>query len=69
MIDLEKVACRSSLLQKGNENSLSNSGLSISHVRRPGLRNLALGLANGVLNKSSGLVCPYLSNQWSESKV
>ncbi len=46
-----------------------NSGLSISSVRRPGLGNLALGPASRALNKSSGLVCPYLSNQWSESKV
>ncbi len=41
----------------------------ISHVRRPGLNNLALGLASNALNKSSGLVYPYLSNQWSQSKV
>ena len=45
------------------------SGLSISHVRRPGLSNLALGLASKALNKSAGLVYPYLSNQWSQSKV
>ncbi len=32
-------------------------GLSISHVRRPGLNNLALGLASSTLNKSFGLVC------------
>ena len=45
------------------------TGLSISHVRRPGLSSLALGLASKALNKSSGLVYPYLSNQWSQSKV
>ncbi len=41
------------------------AGLSISHVRRPGLSNLALGLARKALKKSPGLVYPYLSNQWS----
>ncbi len=45
------------------------SGLSISPVRRPGLSNLALGLASKALNKSSGIVYPYLSNQWYQSKV
>ncbi len=44
------------------------TGLSIPHVRRPGLSNLAPGLASSVLNKS-GLVCPYLTNQWSQNKV
>ncbi len=34
---------------------MSKSGLSISHVRRPGLSNLAPGLAISALNKSSRL--------------
>ena len=35
--------------------NLIGAGLSISHVRRPGLSNLAPGLASSALNKSSGL--------------
>ena len=45
------------------------AGLSISHVRRPGLSTLSPGLASNALNKSCGLVCPYLSNQWFQNKV
>ena len=48
---------------------VKDPGLSISHVRRPGLSNLAPGLASSALNKPSGLVCPYLCNQWSQKKV
>ncbi len=45
------------------------TGLSISHVRRPGLSKFTSGLAKSALNKSPGLARPYPSNQLSKGKV
>ncbi len=45
------------------------SGLSKSHIHRPGLSNLTPGPACFPLNKSCRLAWSYLSNQWSQNKV
>ncbi len=47
----------------------SVTGLSNSHVRRPGLTNLSPGLAHFTLNKSLGLAWSYLSFHWTYKEV
>ncbi len=52
-----------SLTVKYSESGLAfvnTSGLSISHVRRPGLSNFSPGLASIAFNKSNRLAKPYL---------